>query len=115
MPSFTQMPSTGNLIWGRGSADDKSGLIGILCDSFVIVLLNIAKYSRSAMETMLVNGYQPARTVVLASGFDEESSGTFVRRTRCMSGLTLRCPIGCKNIGIRATGDVWRKWIRHVG
>ncbi|KAF9218981.1 carboxypeptidase S [Gyrodon lividus] len=49
----------GELIWGRGSLDDKSGLIGIL----------------SAMETMLANGYQPTRTVVLASGFDEESSG----------------------------------------
>ena len=30
------------------------------------------------METMLANGYQPSRTVVLASGFDEESSGTYV-------------------------------------
>ncbi|KAF9240733.1 hypothetical protein BU15DRAFT_73956 [Melanogaster broomeanus] len=49
----------GELIWGRGSSDDKSGLIGIL----------------SAMETMLANGYQPTRTVVLASGFDEESGG----------------------------------------
>ncbi|KIK98243.1 hypothetical protein PAXRUDRAFT_824097 [Paxillus rubicundulus Ve08.2h10] len=49
----------GEHIWGRGSSDDKSGLIGIL----------------SAMETMLENGYQPTRTVVLALGFDEESSG----------------------------------------
>ncbi|KIJ20954.1 Merops: M20.UNA, partial [Paxillus involutus ATCC 200175] len=49
----------GEYVWGRGSSDDKSGLIGIL----------------SAMETMLANGYQPTRTVVLASGFDEESSG----------------------------------------
>ena len=46
---------------------------------FVVVLLRLAKYIRSAMETMLANGFQPARTVVLASGFDEESSGTFVR------------------------------------
>ncbi|KAF8449022.1 hypothetical protein L210DRAFT_847620 [Boletus edulis BED1] len=55
----------GNLIWGRGSLDDKSGLIGIL----------------SAMETMLANGYQPARTVVLASGFDEESGGKYGAQT----------------------------------
>ncbi|KAF8437233.1 hypothetical protein L210DRAFT_3682609 [Boletus edulis BED1] len=55
----------GNLIWGRGSMDDKSGLIGIL----------------SAMETMLANSYQPSRTVVLASGFDEESGGNFGAQT----------------------------------
>ncbi|KIK37885.1 hypothetical protein CY34DRAFT_15390 [Suillus luteus UH-Slu-Lm8-n1] len=49
----------GERIWGRGSQDDKSGLIGIL----------------SAMENMLENKFQPTRTVVLASGFDEETSG----------------------------------------
>ena len=43
------------------------------------VPLDVVEYSRSAMETMLANGYRPARTVVLASGFDEESSGTYVR------------------------------------
>ncbi|KAG9312990.1 hypothetical protein JVU11DRAFT_6428 [Chiua virens] len=55
----------GNLIWGRGTSDDKSGLIGIL----------------SAMETMLENGFQPTRTVVLASGFDEESGGRYGAQT----------------------------------
>ncbi|KIJ65653.1 hypothetical protein HYDPIDRAFT_88243 [Hydnomerulius pinastri MD-312] len=55
----------GELIWGRGSSDDKSGLIGIL----------------SAMETMLASGYQPTRTVVLASGFDEETSGYYGAQT----------------------------------
>ncbi|KAI6148311.1 hypothetical protein BKA82DRAFT_992035 [Pisolithus tinctorius] len=49
----------GTYIWGRGSCDDKSGLIGIM----------------SAIETLLANGYRPTRTVVLAFGFDEESSG----------------------------------------
>ncbi|KAG1881229.1 hypothetical protein F4604DRAFT_1678822 [Suillus subluteus] len=49
----------GERVWGRGSQDDKSGLIGIM----------------SAMESMLENKFQPARTVVLASGFDEETSG----------------------------------------
>lgn len=49
----------GERIWGRGSQDDKSGLIGIM----------------SAMENMLENKFQPTRTVVLASGFDEETSG----------------------------------------
>lgn len=49
----------GERVWGRGSQDDKSGLIGIM----------------SAMENMLENKFQPTRTVVLASGFDEETSG----------------------------------------
>ncbi|KAJ7066750.1 hypothetical protein C8F01DRAFT_715736 [Mycena amicta] len=49
----------GELIWGRGSSDDKSGLIGIM----------------SAVETMIVYGFKPTRTVVLAFGFDEEASG----------------------------------------
>ncbi|KAG2113088.1 uncharacterized protein F5147DRAFT_682674 [Suillus discolor] len=49
----------GESIWGRGSCDDKSGLIGIM----------------SAIESMLENGFKPTRTVVIASGFDEEVSG----------------------------------------
>ncbi|KAF5362478.1 hypothetical protein D9756_002470 [Leucocoprinus leucothites] len=49
----------GESIWGRGSSDDKSGLIGVL----------------SAVETLISNGFQPTRTVVLAFGFDEEVSG----------------------------------------
>ncbi|KIJ65646.1 hypothetical protein HYDPIDRAFT_110778 [Hydnomerulius pinastri MD-312] len=51
----------GELVWGRGSSDDKSGLIAIF----------------SALETMLANGYQPTRTVVFASGFDEECGGGY--------------------------------------
>lgn len=49
----------GESLWGRGSCDDKSGLIGIM----------------SAIESMLENGFKPTRTVVIASGFDEEVSG----------------------------------------
>ncbi|KAG1880394.1 hypothetical protein C8R48DRAFT_683828 [Suillus tomentosus] len=49
----------GESLWGRGSCDDKSGLIGIM----------------SAVESMLENGFKPTRTVVIASGFDEEVSG----------------------------------------
>ncbi|KAF4569828.1 hypothetical protein EYR40_008808 [Pleurotus pulmonarius] len=49
----------GERIWGRGSSDDKSGLIGIL----------------STIETLLAKGFKPTRTVVLAFGFDEEASG----------------------------------------
>ncbi|KAF8337821.1 hypothetical protein F5887DRAFT_983768 [Amanita rubescens] len=50
----------GERIWGRGSSDDKSGLIGIL----------------SAIELLIERKFVPTRTVVLAFGFDEEASGT---------------------------------------
>ncbi|KAH9970444.1 hypothetical protein BJV74DRAFT_879845 [Russula compacta] len=49
----------GEVIWGRGSSDDKSGLIGIL----------------ATIETLLEHGFEPSRTIVFASGFDEEISG----------------------------------------
>ncbi|EKM81840.1 hypothetical protein AGABI1DRAFT_36060 [Agaricus bisporus var. burnettii JB137-S8] len=49
----------GEKIWGRGASDDKSGLIGVLV----------------ALETLISHGYQPTRSIVLASGFDEEVSG----------------------------------------
>ncbi|KAG1751297.1 uncharacterized protein EDB91DRAFT_598921 [Suillus paluster] len=49
----------GEKIWGRGSCDDKSGLIGIM----------------SAIESLLESGFKPTRTVVIASGFDEEVGG----------------------------------------
>ncbi|KAE9391318.1 carboxypeptidase S [Gymnopus androsaceus JB14] len=51
----------GTRVWGRGSSDDKSGLIGLL----------------SAIEIMLENGFKPERTFVLAFGCDEEASGRF--------------------------------------
>lgn len=49
----------GTFIWGRGSCDDKSGTIGIF----------------SSLETLLEAGFEPARTIVFASGFDEEVTG----------------------------------------
>jgi Gly-Xaa carboxypeptidase len=49
----------GKRIWGRGAIDDKSGLMGILI----------------AIETLLEEGFTPAREVVLSFGFDEEISG----------------------------------------
>ncbi|KAK0238696.1 hypothetical protein EDD85DRAFT_827812 [Armillaria nabsnona] len=51
----------GELIWGRGSSDDKSGLIGVM----------------STIETLLEKGFKPSRTVILAFGFDEEASGVY--------------------------------------
>ncbi|EMD39017.1 hypothetical protein CERSUDRAFT_93058 [Gelatoporia subvermispora B] len=49
----------GEWIWGRGSCDDKPGLIGSL----------------TTVETLLEKGFQPRRTVVLAYGIDEERGG----------------------------------------
>ncbi|KAF7971934.1 hypothetical protein HWV62_19379 [Athelia sp. TMB] len=51
----------GKNIWGRGSLDDKSGLIGIL----------------AAIESLLEKSFQPTRSVVMAFGFDEEASGVY--------------------------------------
>jgi len=50
----------GENIWGRGTSDDKGGLIGIL----------------STIESLLEAKFQPRRTVALAFGFDEESAGS---------------------------------------
>lgn len=49
----------GEFIWGRGSCDDKSGLIASL----------------TTVETLLSSGFKPDRTVVLAIGIDEERGG----------------------------------------
>ncbi|KAK0205146.1 hypothetical protein DFS33DRAFT_1427674 [Desarmillaria ectypa] len=49
----------GDRIWGRGSSDDKSGLVGIL----------------SSLEVLLENDFKSTRTIVLAFGFDEEVGG----------------------------------------
>ncbi|KAK7449290.1 hypothetical protein VKT23_013433 [Stygiomarasmius scandens] len=49
----------GTRIWGRGSNDDKSGLIGTI----------------SAVEVLLRNDFKPVRTVVMPFGFDEEAGG----------------------------------------
>lgn len=71
----------GEKIWGRGSSDDKSGLIGILCAvsysySFYPILAHTAPNDNSStVESLLEAKFKPRRTVVLAFGFDEESSG----------------------------------------
>jgi carboxypeptidase PM20D1 len=46
-------------IWGRGTLDDKSTLLSML----------------EAIDYLIQQGYQPSRTVCLASGFDEEITG----------------------------------------
>ncbi len=46
-------------IWGRGTLDDKCTLLSML----------------EAMEYLIKDGFQPSRTICLASGFDEEITG----------------------------------------
>ncbi|KAK8193356.1 putative vacuolar carboxypeptidase Cps1 [Phyllosticta capitalensis] len=49
----------GKFLWGRGSVDCKTNLIGIL----------------SAVEDLLEQDFQPKRTLILSFGFDEEVGG----------------------------------------
>jgi len=61
--AWTRPPFSGAIadgfVWGRGSLDDKSGVLGIL----------------EAVEFLLAKGFQPERTILLAFGHDEEVSG----------------------------------------
>lgn len=57
-PPFSGAVADG-AIWGRGALDDKASVVGIL----------------EAVEALATGGYQPARTVVLAFGADEEVGG----------------------------------------
>jgi carboxypeptidase PM20D1 len=62
-PSWMHAPFSGDVgdgfIWGRGTLDDKSGVVAIL----------------EAVELLLNQGFRPRRTVVLAFGHDEEIGG----------------------------------------
>lgn len=67
LDQWTYPPFSGTIadgfIWGRGTLDIKSQLVGIL----------------EAVENLVVNGFQPERTVMLAFGHDEEVLGTGAR------------------------------------
>ncbi|KAG8943367.1 hypothetical protein FRC04_002923 [Tulasnella sp. 424] len=60
---WKEPPYSGKLVdgyvWGRGSVDNKSGVIGILL----------------AVETLLEQGWSPKRTITISLGFDEETGG----------------------------------------
>jgi carboxypeptidase PM20D1 len=57
-PAFSGAIEEG-YIWGRGTLDDKGSLLAIL----------------EALEFLLKGGYQPSRSIYIASGFDEEVGG----------------------------------------
>lgn len=59
----------GGFVYGRGTLDDKSTVMGLL----------------EAVENLLKNNFQPARTVILAFGQDEETIG--LRGARAISAL----------------------------
>lgn len=66
----------GERIWGRGTADDKNDLIATLSvPSSVLLSMGPDVPDRAAVEYLVSAGFEPARTLVLAFGFDEESSG----------------------------------------
>ena len=70
----------GERIWGRGTADDKNSLIAILSVSpsiFVYACPDVS--NRVVVEYLVSAGFEPTRPLVLAFGFDEESSGMQVR------------------------------------
>ncbi|MGE0312199.1 MAG: M20 family peptidase [Lautropia sp.] len=58
-PPFDGVVADG-FVWGRGAWDDKSQLVGLL----------------EALERLVGAGVKPARTILLAFGHDEETSGT---------------------------------------
>jgi carboxypeptidase PM20D1 len=66
-------------VWGRGTLDDKSALLGIM----------------EAVEGLLAEGFSPRQTIYLAFGGDEETSGAFgartIARTLAERGARLSC------------------------
>jgi len=62
-PFWKQEPFEGKIVndtlWGRGTIDDKVGVIGIM----------------EAVEALLRNGFQPKRSIYLSFGHDEEIGG----------------------------------------
>ena len=63
LPDWKQPPFEGKIIndtlWGRGTIDDKIGVIGLL----------------EATEALLSSGFQPKRTLYISFGHDEEIGG----------------------------------------
>jgi len=57
-PPFSGAIEKGS-VWGRGSCDCKSQLMGIL----------------TALESLLQAGFEPERTIILSFGYDEETTG----------------------------------------
>ena len=76
-------PSTpGTWVWGRGSSDCKNSLVGIY----------------AAVEKLVMDGFEPERTIIIANGFDEEVSESAYRLVHTDSVLgwrAARCRTYC--------------------
>lgn len=63
LDQWTHPPFSGKIadgfVWGRGAADCKNQLMGIL----------------NAVEKLIEEGFQPERTILIQFGFDEEIGG----------------------------------------
>jgi carboxypeptidase PM20D1 len=70
-PAFSGLIADG-FVWGRGTLDDKSGVLAIL----------------EGAETLLAGGFQPERTIYFAFGHDEEVGGQ--QGARAIAGLLER-------------------------
>ena len=85
----------GSYLWGRGSSDCKTNLIGIL----------------STVEFLLEKDWKPSRTIVLAFGFDEETGGVrgaakigeYLEDTWGKNGIELILDEG--GMGLQTVGD----------
>jgi carboxypeptidase PM20D1 len=68
LPLWKHPPYSGDIadgyIWGRGTADDKIHVLSLL----------------EAAETLIGQGFTPARTILFAFGDDEENGGTYGAR-----------------------------------
>ncbi|EIN04704.1 carboxypeptidase S [Punctularia strigosozonata HHB-11173 SS5] len=63
----------GERIWGRGSSDDKNGLIAAM----------------AVIETLLEHDFQPRRTIIMSFGFDEEGGGPYSQGAQALANLLL--------------------------
>jgi carboxypeptidase PM20D1 len=68
LPEWKHEPFSGDVadgfVWGRGTLDDKTTVLSIL----------------EAVEALIASGYQPARTIYLTFGHDEEVGGRYGAR-----------------------------------
>ena len=78
---LTNATNPGERVWGRGSSDDKSGLIGIMYVKSIptsAVSQRLILGTRTTVENLIKTGFKPTRSIFLAFGFDEEASGLHV-------------------------------------
>ena len=78
---------SGDTIWGRVTVDNKNGLVGVLYISSLSLCIDAKNrlINRAPIESLLETGFQSTRTIILASGLDEEIGGDQVSNTNPLS------------------------------